>query len=259
MQIVSWNVAGLRAMLKKDDFKDFFETLEYDIICLQETKAEEHQVKLPDYIEETYKFRFWNSSKGTTQRKGFSGTTIWSKIEPLNMFCSDFDQEGRICVIEFEKFRVVNVYVPNSQKFENDRYYFRQEWNKKFCDFIEILKDKEIIICGDLNVAHLDIDICNPKQKKNKIAGFFDFEREDYGNFIKQLDLLDIFRDKNPKLQKSTYWSNFLKSERNQENGWGIDYFLCSREIYKQINNLEIKMNILGSDHCPIVLDINSF
>ena len=83
--------------------------------------------------------------------------------------------------------------------------------------------------------------------------------REDYGNFIKQLDLLDIFRDKNPKLQKSTYWSNFLKSERNQENGWGIDYFLCSREIYKQINNLEIKMNILGSDHCPIVLDINSF
>lgn len=259
MQIVSWNVAGLRAMLKKEHFKEFFENLDYDIICLQETKAEKHQVELPEFIEQNYTFRFWNSSKGTTQRKGFSGTTIWSKIEPLKMFNPDFDEEGRICVIEFEKFRVINVYVPNSQKFENDRYYFRQEWNKNFYNFIEKCKDKEIIICGDLNVAHLDIDISNPKQKKNKIAGFFDFEREDYKNFITKLDLIDIFRDKNPTQQKSTYWSNFLKCKRNEYNGWGIDYFITSKEIYKKINLIEIKINILGSDHCPIVLYLNCF
>ena len=96
-------------------------------------------------------------------------------------------------------------------------------------------------------------------KKKNKIAGFFDFEREDYGNFISSLDLFDVFREKNPESNKSTYWSNFLKSERTQKNGWGIDYFLTSKEIYKEINNLDIKMNILGSDHCPIVLDLNSF
>ena len=256
MQIVTWNVAGLRAMLKKEHFKEFLENVEYDIICLQETKAEESQVKLPEYIQKNYPFKIWNSSKGTTQRKGFSGTTIWSKIEPMNMFIPDFDEEGRICVIEFDKFRVINVYVPNSQKFENERYYFRQEWNKKFSVFIESLKDKEIIICGDLNVAHLDIDICNPKQKKNKIPGFFDFERDDYSNFINDLDLIDVFRDKNPRVQKSTYWSNFLKSERSQQNGWGIDYFVCSKLIYREIDDINIKMNILGSDHCPMILKL---
>lgn len=258
MQIISWNVAGLRAMLKKEHFKEFLENVEYDIVCLQETKAEENQVKLPEYIQKNYQYQFWNSSKGTTQRKGFSGTTIWSKIEPIKMYNPEFDEEGRISVIEFEKFRLINVYVPNSQKLENDRYYFRQEWNKKFYNFIENSKDKEIIICGDLNVAHLDIDICNPKQKKNKIAGFFDFEREDYNNFIISLDLVDVFRDKNPIEHKSTYWSNFLKSERSKENGWGIDYFISTKQIYKQINSIEIKMNILGSDHCPIVLDVST-
>lgn len=258
MLILSWNVAGLRAMLKKEHFNNFLENLDYDIICLQETKAEEHQVKLPDYIENNYKFRFWNSSKGTTQRKGFSGTTIWSKIKPIKMFNPEFDEEGRICVIEFEKLRVINVYVPNSQKFENDRYFFRQEWNKKFSNFLEYLKDKEIIICGDLNVAHLDIDIYKPKEKKNKIAGFYDFEREDYEKLLKIHDFIDVFRDKNQNKQKSTYWSNFLKSPRTQNNGWGIDYFIASKIINNEINSIEIKMNIFGSDHCPIVLDINT-
>lgn len=258
MKIVSWNVAGLRAMIKKVYFSEFLENIEYDIICLQETKAEEQQVKLPEFIENNYPFKIWNSSKGTTQRKGFSGTTIWCKIKPLKMFYPDFDEEGRICVIEFDKFRIINIYVPNSQKFQNERYYFRQEWNKKFYKFIESLKDKEIIICGDLNVAHLDIDIFKPREKKNKIAGFFDFEREDYSNFINNLELLDVFREKNPTERKSTYWSNFLKSERNKENGWGIDYFIVSKNIYKQINFITINIDILGSDHCPIILDLDT-
>ena len=254
MEILSWNVAGLRAMLKKETFELFLKNNNYDIICLQETKAEENQVKLSDFILENYPYRFWNSTKGTTQRKGLSGTCIWCKEKPLNTIIPDFDEEGRILVIEYDKLRIVNIYVPNSQKIDSPRIEFRKEWNKKFYEFIETLKDKEIIICGDLNVAHLDIDICNPKQKKNKVPGFYDFERADYQKFINDTELIDVFRKLNIDKQKSTYWSNFLIAERSELNGWGIDYFISSNYIFTIIKDLIIHKDILGSDHAPLSL-----
>lgn len=263
MKIVSYNVAGLRAMLKKDVFEEFLTQVDsnYDILCLQETKAEESQIKIPDYINNKYAYRFYNSTKGITQRKGLSGVSIWCTSPPINnLGCPDFDEEGRILTLEFEKFILVNVYVPNSQTFDGERYHFRDNWNTKFSLYIGELKrlhKKEIIICGDLNIAHLDIDIVNPKSKKNKVPGFFDFERDDFADLLESNELIDIFRSKYPDKRKSTYWSNFLKAERTKENGWGIDYFLTSSKLYNNVNDIVIMQNIKGSDHCPMVLDIN--
>ena len=169
--IFSWNVAGLRARLKNDEthnnnlMRALFSQVSdnglgykyFDIVCLQETKCCENDVNLPCEIKIRYPYRFWNSSKGTTQRKGFSGTTIWCTRPPIRRLDTpDFDEEGRIVAVEFEEFILINVYVPNSQTFESERYYFRQEWNKKFVEYINnIKKTKEVIICGDLNVLYL--------------------------------------------------------------------------------------------------------
>lgn len=267
MKIISWNVAGLRAILKKECFHEFVNNVnnvlpDSNIICLQETKAEESQVNLPDYIKQKYPYRYWNSTKGTTQRKGFSGTTIWCPRPPIKcLSCPAFDEEGRIVALEFEKFILINVYVPNSQKLDSERYKFRATWNSLFSTYINeihiLYPNKEIIICGDLNVAHENIDISNPSSKRNKIAGFFDLERDLFGKLLSYCELTDIYRHFNPEVRASTYWSNFLKTPRSEENGWRIDYFLLSKKtnnIY--INNCYIKHDIMGSDHCPIVLDL---
>tara|TARA_B100000902_G_scaffold361776_1_gene379509 strand:- start:3262 stop:4101 length:840 start_codon:yes stop_codon:yes gene_type:complete len=274
--ILSWNVAGLRARLKYDDKlnNSIIEALlnqineeqniceEYDIVCLQETKCTKEQVDdyLDDRIKYKYPYRYWNSSNGETQRKGLSGTSIWCTSQPIReLETPDFDNEGRILSLEFKDFILINVYVPNSQKLDSERYNFRINWNKQFMNYlINLRKLNNIIICGDLNVAHTDLDICNPRQKKNKVAGFYDIERLDFGYMLDELNLIDIFRKNNPNIQKSTYWSNFLKSKRMGNNGWRIDYFLLSEELLqKYICNIEIKKYILGSDHCPIVLNIN--
>lgn len=262
MKIISWNVAGLRAILKKENLNQHLKDNSYDIICIQETKAEESQVNLPEDLKQAYPYLFWNSTKGTTQRKGFSGTTIWTKIKPEECIIPEFDEEGRIIILVFEKTIIINVYVPNSQKFESDRYYFRKEWNNKFCEYLKNLKEndsyreKELIICGDFNVAHLDLDITNPKAKKNKIAGFFDFERQDFGFLLQELELFDIYRKMNPLKQKSTYWSNFLKQNRKSDNGWRLDYFIVSEGIKSQTTTkCSILMDTFGSDHCPITLE----
>lgn len=259
MKITSWNVAGLRAMLKKEIFKNMINEYKPDILCLQETKAEESQVIIDEDLSSKYKYRFWNSTKGTTQRKGLSGVSIWCTSPPISMLTTpEFDEEGRILGLEFEKFILINVYVPNSQKLENERYYFRERWDELFKNYIDNFKkinDKEIIICGDFNVAHLDIDINNPKTKKNKVPGFFDNERSDFAYLLETNNLLDIFREKYPTRRKSTYWSNFLKCERNNENGWGLDYFLINNNFKLKINNIIIMKNIKGSDHCPIIFD----
>lgn len=262
MKIVSWNVAGLRAILKKDCFHEFLnkeDNENFNIICLQETKCESHQVTIPDYINTRYPHRFWNSTQGTSQRKGLSGVSIWCDSPPIKQFpCPEFDQEGRILALEFQEFILINVYVPNSQKLECERYYFREKWNMDFMDYINVLeKTKPVVVCGDMNVAHLDIDISNPKAKKNKVAGFFDMERRDFSYLLQECNLVDVFRKLNPDRRKSTYWSNFLKSGRTQENGWGIDYFLITDHLYdtKFVNDCKIYIEILGSDHCPVVLE----
>ena len=264
MRIVSFNVAGLRAMLKKPEFENFiFEENNIDILCLQETKAQENQVELNKKIIEKYPFRFWNSTKGTTQRKGLSGVCIWCLSPPINSLENpEWDEEGRILTLEFDKFILINVYVPNSQKLDGERYHFRSNWNIKFMTYINEIKsmfpNKEIIVCGDMNVAHFDVDICNPKIKKNKVAGFFDNERNDFTKMLEFCNLVDIFRILHTNEQKSTYWSNFLKSERKQTNGWGIDYFLVSANLIQMgiILKCNILMEIKGSDHCPIELII---
>ena len=262
MKIISYNVAGLRSILKKPEFEEFINNdLNFDILCFQETKAEEDEVIIPDYINTKYPYRFWNSTKCITQRKGLSGVSIWCASPPIkNLGYPDFDEEGRILTLEFEEFILINVYLPNSQKFDSHRYHFRDDWNTKFTLYINELKEiynKEIIICGDFNVAHLDIDISNPKTKKNKVPGFFDNERSDFAYLLETNNLIDVFRNKYPEKRKSTYWSNFLKSERTKENGWGIDYFLVNNKFLSKINNIIIMQDIKGSDHCPIVLDFN--
>ena len=274
MNIISWNVAGLRARLKNNETHNnslmtaLFNQISsnsidykyFDIVCLQETKCNETDVKLPCEITNRYPYRFWNSSKGTTQRKGFSGTTIWCTRPPIKSEIPDFDEEGRIIMVEFDEFILVNVYVPNSQTLESGRYYFRQEWDKKFFEYINnIKKTKEVIICGDFNVAHLDIDITNPKQKKNKVAGFYDSERRDFAYLLELSDLIDVFRTIYPKKQRSTYWSNFMKDTRKKDNGWRIDYFLMSQNLFdkKCVDMIDIQMDVSGSDHCPINLIFN--
>tara|TARA_X000000368_G_scaffold407810_1_gene387680 strand:+ start:2338 stop:3168 length:831 start_codon:yes stop_codon:yes gene_type:complete len=270
--ILSWNVAGLRARVKLDDnmnnslsnalfniFDKNEELIDIDIVCLQETKCMEKEVKLPEDIINKYPYRYWNSTDGISQRKGLSGTCIWCKNEPIRIIDNpEFDVEGRITSVEFDEFILVNVYVPNSQKLDSDRFNFRSKWNNDFIKYIlELQKHKNVIICGDMNVAHLDLDINNPKSKKNKIAGFFDFERLDFAYMIETLNLTDVFRTLNPNKQKSTYWSNFMKCKRNKYNGWGIDYFLVSNELFNKDNiNTNICTDIMGSDHCPIILDI---
>ena len=261
MKIISWNVAGLRAMLKKENFKNMINEYKPDILCLQETKAEENQVVIDEDLNNIYKYRYWNSTKGITQRKGLSGVSIWCTSPPINMLTTpEFDEEGRILGLEFEKFILINVYVPNSQKLENERYYFRERWDELFKNYIDNVKkiyNKEIIICGDFNVAHLDIDICNPKSKKNKVAGFFDNERLNFSYLIEMNELIDVFRHFYPKIEKSTYWSNFLKAERRKNNGWGIDYFLTTKNIIGNILECNILKNTLGSDHCPLEIVLN--
>ena len=261
MKIISWNVAGLRAMLKKENFKNMINEYNPDILCLQETKAEETQVKIDEDLDSKYKYRFWNSTKGISQRKGLSGVCIWCSSPPINnLKYPEFDEEGRILTLEFDNFILINVYVPNSQKLECERYYFREKWNIDFMNYIYELKkeyNKELIICGDFNVAHLDIDICNPKKKKNKVAGFFDNERLAFSKLLEKNELIDFYRKTNPSLQKSTYWSNFLKAERSKYNGWGIDYYLITSKLINSIIKCNILINILGSDHCPIELILN--
>ena len=262
MKIISFNVAGLRAMLKKQEFEDFINdpSGDYDIICFQEIKAQENQLTIPSYLDK-YKFKYYNSTNGTTQRKGLSGVSIMSKKEPTMVLGSpEFDEEGRIITLIFEDFILVNIYVPNSQRLDCERYYFRENWNLKFSTYIgELINTYKngIIICGDFNVANLNIDIVNPKKKENKVPGFFNNERKAFQDLLELHNLVDVYRNCNPTEQKSTYWSNFLKAERSQNNGWGIDYYLATENIFQKIKDCKILMNIKGSDHCPLLLELN--
>lgn len=260
MKIVSWNVAGIRSILKKDCFYDFIGEENPDIICFQETKALENEVNLLEELKEMYPYRYWNSNNGESQRKGLSGTAIFSKIEAKIKYPTPlFDNEGRILTLGFKiedkEFILVTTYVPNSQNMSSPRYNFRNEWNTKFNEYLLNLGDK-VIVCGDMNVAHEDIDIYNPRQKYNKIAGFFNSERENMTNMLK-MGFIDLFRYLNPSIKSSTYWSNFLKQPHTHDNGWRIDYFLIRKELLEYFNfNYKCYIDVSGSDHCPIELSL---
>ena len=261
MRILSWNVAGLRALLKKGNLQELLKKENYDIVCLQETKAEESQVILPEEIASEYPYRFWHSTQGTTQRKGLSGTTIWSKIKPdYRINPPDIDQEGRITALQFENFIIVCVYTPNSQSLDSPRFKFRtQEWDLVFRDYINALKKiKPTIITGDLNVAHRDIDIHDPKKNKNKSAGFLDDEREQFQQHL-DTGFVDVFRQFYPdKIGAYTYWSQLNPKTRQNNKGWRIDYFLSggnpNPKHKNKIKDCGILPEVCGSDHCPIYL-----
>lgn len=258
VKVASYNVAGLRAILKKPQFNEFIYNTEIDILCIQETKADVHQIILDEEICNKFPYRYYNSTKGTTQRRGLSGTAIWCKTEPLKQLVTpEFDEEGRIIALEFAEHVIVCVYVPNSQKLESARYRFRQTWNDYFIEYIKSLEAlcKPVIICGDMNVALHDIDISNPGQKKNRVAGFFDSEREKFRKLLDTCNICDVYRYFNPTGRASTYWSNFLKAKRDKTNGWRIDYILITHQLINSINRIEILDIVEGSDHCPIIVE----
>lgn len=244
MKLISWNVNGIRAITKKG-FWEYFDKEDADIFCIQETKMQEDQL---DLEKEGYNV-FLNSA----EKKGYSGTAIWTKTKPLSVFYGigkeNFDNEGRVITLEFEKFFLINCYTPNSKR-ELERLEYRVEWEKEFRDYLNKLKEKkEIILCGDLNVAHNEIDLKNPSQNR-KSAGFTDEEREEFTKLLND-GYIDTFRYLYPDVEKYTWWS-YITRARSRNAGWRIDYFVLSEGLKENLKDSVIRNDILGSDHCPV-------
>jgi len=249
MKIISWNVNGIRAIIKKD-FDKNVKKLNPDILCLQETKANTEQVKDTVQLLDGYHVAA-NASKG---RKGYSGTAILSKQKPLSvsfdMGIIEHDQEGRITTAEFEGYYIVNVYVPNSGN-ELVRLGYRKTWDQAFLSYLNSLeKVKPVIICGDFNVAHQPIDIARPKANYNKSAGYTQDEIDGFSRFIEN-GWVDTFRHLYPEEVKYSWWS-FRANARENNIGWRIDYFLMSKTLLPKIEDAFILNDYLGSDHCPV-------
>lgn len=249
MKLISWNVAGLRACLKKG-FIEFFERINADVVCLQETKLTESKL---EFFPEGY-HRFLNSA----EKKGYSGTMIYSKIKPLSvnygMNNEIHDKEGRMITLEFQDFYLVNLYVPNS-KDGLVRLDYRLQWEEDFRKYINNLEQKKpVIFCGDLNVAHQEIDIANPKSNK-KSPGFTLEEREEFSKTLNR-GYIDSYRHFYPDKVIYTWWSYFSKA-RERNVGWRLDYFVVSKKLENKMVNAKILNGIYGSDHCPIELDLN--
>lgn len=250
MKLVSWNVNGLRAVMGKG-FMDSFKALDADVFCLQETKLQEGQIELdlPGYTQ------YWNYA----EKKGYSGTAVFTKIKPLKVTygigIEEHDHEGRVITLEFEDFYFITVYVPNSQR-ELTRLAYRQEWERDFLKYIcGLEKSKPVIYCGDLNVAHKEIDLKNPKSNHGN-AGFTDEERE---CFTKVLDsgYTDTFRYFYPDKAEVYSWWSYMFHSREKNAGWRIDYFVASDKLKDKLVDAKIHTDIFGSDHCPVELDIN--
>ena len=256
MKMLSWNIAGIRASIKRNDLA-FLEEGEYDIVCFQETKAEETQVKMPPSLCEIYPHRFWQSTQGITQRKGFSGTCIWCKTAPIKQLePPSIDLEGRVTALEFELFVLINVYTPNSQKVDSERCAFRLKvWDVAFMEYIHSF-DKPVIICGDLNVANEPEDLYKSAKVKKPIVGYLDEEREHFKAYLAS-GFVDAFRLFNQEAGQYTYWDQRFPQLRKENRGWRIDYFLVAEPLAAQIVSSEIKREIMGSDHCPISLQIS--
>lgn len=250
MNLISWNVNGLRAVYKKG-FMDFFKTINAEIFCIQETKMQEGQMilELEDYKQ------YFNYA----ERKGYSGTAIFTKVEPKNVTfgfgIEEHDHEGRVITLEFEKFYLVNCYTPNSGR-ELARLEYRKIWEDAFKEYLKSLdKIKPVIICGDLNVAHKEIDLKNPKTNR-KNAGFTDDEREKISDLLNS-GFTDTYRKLYPDKKDSYTWWSYMGHAREKNIGWRIDYFLTSDRISSKIKETSIYEQIMGSDHCPIGLKID--
>lgn len=249
MKIISWNVNGIRAALKKG-FLDSMKKENADIICLQEIKAHPEQV---DKILSDYEHHVWNPA----EKKGYSGTAIFSKVKPISINLGKEllgDHEGRVIVAEFEKFFLVNVYTPNSQR-GLLRLSHRLEWDNKFLKMLKSLENKKpIIFCGDLNVAHKEIDIARPKDNV-KNAGFTPEERNSFENYITH-GFIDSFRYFHPDLKDQYSWWSQMHNARAKNIGWRIDYFCISNSLKNNLVSANILKDIKGSDHCPISINL---
>lgn len=253
MKIVSWNVNGIRAILKKD-FKTSINAMSPDILCLQETKAQDEEVA--SALKDFKKFHLFSNS---AEKKGYSGTTLLSKVKPISitddMGIAEHDNEGRIQCAEYPDFYLVNIYVPNSGQLL-DRLDYRQQWDKDFLKYLKNLEqNKPLIVTGDFNVAHQPMDLKNPKSNYNKTAGYTQIEIDGM-NALVEAGLVDTFRVLHPKDIAYTYWSYRFKS-RERNVGWRIDYFLISKSLVNKVKSVKILSDYLGSDHCPISLDIS--
>lgn len=250
MKLVSWNVNGIRAVLTKG-FEDFFKNVNADIFCIQETKCQEGQVELEF---EGYQ-SFWNSA----EKKGYSGTAIFTKIKPLavkfGIGIEEHDKEGRVITLEFKDFYMVNIYTPNSKR-ELERLDYRQIWEDEIRKYLlNLNKTKPVIMCGDLNVAHKEIDLKNPKTNTHN-AGFTIEERNKMTELLNS-GFIDTFRYLYPDKTDCYTWWSYMRKAREKNVGWRIDYFIVSDSIKNKIKEANIYQEITGSDHCPIGLEID--
>lgn len=252
--IVNWNVNGIRSIVKKDFLKDL-QAMDPDILCLQETKAGFDDVKLALELVEGYEV-FINSSKA---RKGYSGTAILTKVPPINvtydMGIDEHDQEGRVITAEFEEFFLVTVYVPNAGE-GLKRLDYRARWDEDFTNYLISLNEiKPVVMCGDLNVAHTEIDIARAKENYNRSAGYTQIEIDGFERLL-EAGFVDTFRHMYPEEVKYTYW-NYIFNSRAKNLGWRIDYFLVSEELMPNVKDAIIYNEYHGSDHCPVGLRFN--
>lgn len=258
MKIFSWNVNGLRAVIRKGALQDFISVYDPDILCLQETKAKQGQaeIDLPEYEE------LWNSA----ERPGYSGTAIFTKIKPIStrnnlptdlVLKDEFGDpltEGRVLMAEFENFFLVNVYTPNSKN-QLERLALREKkWDPEFLKYLkELEKTKPVVVCGDFNSAHEEIDIARPDTNHHS-AGFTDEERQGITNLI-NAGFIDTFRALHPDEVRYTWWSHWGHARANNV-GWRIDYFFTSKDLKKNLKSAEINNNVMGSDHCPVSIEL---
>ncbi|GIO44884.1 exodeoxyribonuclease III [Paenibacillus apis] len=247
MKLISWNVNGLRACVNKG-FNDFFAGEAADIVCLQETKLQEGQICME--IGEEYE-QYWNYA----EKKGYSGTAVFTRLKPLSVrygMEEDSEPEGRVLTLEFEHFFLVNVYTPNAKR-DLSRLAYRMEWEDRFRAYLQGLDSvKPVIVCGDLNVAHREIDLKNPKPNIGN-AGFTDEERGKMTELL-EAGFIDTFRYFYPDREGVYSWWSYMPKVRERNVGWRIDYFLASERLAPQLEDAQISCEVMGSDHCPVVL-----
>lgn len=249
MKLVSWNVNGLRACVGKG-FMDYFNTVDADIFCLQETKLQEGQIELD--LGEAYE-QYWNYA----EKKGYSGTAVFTRIKPLSVrygMEEDYEPEGRIITLEFERFYLVTVYTPNAKR-DLSRLDYRMEWEERFRAYLKHLDEaKPVIVCGDLNVAHKEIDLKNPKSNEGN-SGFTPQERGKMTNLL-EAGFTDSFRYFYPDKENVYSWWSYMPKIRERNVGWRIDYFLVSSRLESALVEADIDCHVMGSDHCPVTLTV---
>ncbi|MDE8133083.1 exodeoxyribonuclease III [Erysipelothrix rhusiopathiae] len=250
MKLISWNVNGLRAVMKKD-FEGIFEAMDTDVLCLQETKMQAGQL---DYNPEGY-YAYYNYA----EKKGYSGTAVYTRIKPLNVTYGiqedEHNTEGRVITCEYDDFFLVCVYTPNSQP-ELKRIDYRMQWEDDFREYLKMLDEtKPVVLCGDLNVAHKEIDLKNPSANR-KNPGFSDQEREQFTNLL-DAGFIDSFRELHPNAIDRYSWWSYRANARSRNIGWRIDYFVVSERLRNAIEAADILDQVLGSDHCPVMIKLN--